>query len=197
MPRPHADHRTAPPHGRAARVRRELQHPPPAPITRSAPTRKPHSPALRRDRPTATTRPPRRRHTRVSAGRQTQPSSRYPHGAGAAGQRDRRTLRRQHSPRTPRPHPDHQPTARRKGAPRISTPLQQPTGHTAPSAKPLPSDHSPTRLQARSTRSDGATGSVGCSTSISRSHDVCGVSGTNTLVVLLVHCPLAASALGY
>ena len=34
--------------------------------------------------------------------------------SGAAGQRDRRTFRRQHPPRTPRPHPDHQPTARRQ-----------------------------------------------------------------------------------
>ena len=32
-------------------------------------------------------------------------------GAGATGQCDRRTLRRQHPPRTPRPHPDHQPAA--------------------------------------------------------------------------------------
>ena len=31
------------------------------------------------------------------------------------------------------------------------------------------------------TPSDGATGSVGCSTSISRSHDGCSVSGTHTI----------------
>ena len=53
------------------RVRRALQHPPPAPITRSAPARRPHSPALRRDRPAATTRPARRPRTRVRAGRMT------------------------------------------------------------------------------------------------------------------------------
>ena len=33
MPRPHADHRAAPPHAGAARVRRPLQHAPPTPIT--------------------------------------------------------------------------------------------------------------------------------------------------------------------
>jgi hypothetical protein len=38
MPRPPPDHRTAPPRGCAAGVHRALQHPPPAPITRSAPT---------------------------------------------------------------------------------------------------------------------------------------------------------------
>ena len=53
------------------RVHRALQHPPPAPITRSAPARRPHSPALRRDRPTATTRPARRPRARVRAGRMT------------------------------------------------------------------------------------------------------------------------------
>ena len=53
------------------RVHRALQHPPPAPITRSAPARRPHSPALRRDHPTAATRPARRPRTRVCAGRMT------------------------------------------------------------------------------------------------------------------------------
>ena len=55
---------------------------------------------------------------------------RHPHhqdtGPGTAGQRDRRTLRRQHSPRTPRPHPDHQPAACRYRARRVPAPLQQP-----------------------------------------------------------------------
>ena len=51
------------------------------------------------------------------------------------------------------------------------------TGHTARSARPLPYDHSPSRRRARRTPSDGATGSADCSTSISRSRDVCGVSG--------------------
>ena len=57
--------------GSAARVRRALQHPPPAPITRSAPARRRHSPTLRRDHPAATTRPARRPHPRVRAGRMT------------------------------------------------------------------------------------------------------------------------------
>ena len=52
-------------------------------------------------------------------------------------------------------------------------------GHTARSARPLPYDHSPSGRRARRTPSDGATGSVDCSTSISRSRDVCGVSGTH------------------
>jgi hypothetical protein len=41
------------------------------PITRSAPAGRPHSPNLRGDRPTATTRPTRRPSPRVSAGRMT------------------------------------------------------------------------------------------------------------------------------
>src|ERR671920_640111 len=45
-------------------------------------------------------------------------------------------------------------------------------GHTARSARPLPYDRSPTRQPARRSPSDGETGSVDCSTSISRSHDV-------------------------
>ena len=53
------------------------------------------------------------------------------------------------------------------------------TGHTARSARPLPYDHSPSRRRARRTPSNGATGSADCSTSISRSHDVCSVSGTH------------------
>ena len=51
--------------------RRALQHAPPAPIPPSTPTRGPHSPALRRDRPAAATRSARRPHTRVRAGRVT------------------------------------------------------------------------------------------------------------------------------
>ena len=54
------------------------------------------------------------------------------------------------------------------------------TGHTARSARPLPYDHSPSRRRATIEQaSNGATGSADCSTSISRSHDVCGVSGTH------------------
>jgi hypothetical protein len=62
------------------------------------------------------------------------------------------------------------------------------TGHTARSARPLPSDHSPSRRQARRTPSDGATGPAGCSTSISRSQDVCTVSGTHRLGQQPVEC---------
>ena len=54
-------------------------------------------------------------------------------------------------------------------------------GHTVRSAQAAPYDHSPSERQARRTPSDGATGSVDSSTSISRSHDVCGVSDTHTL----------------
>jgi len=54
------------------------------------------------------------------------------------------------------------------------------TGHTARSARPLPSDHSPSRRRARQQASDGATGSGDCTTSISRPRDVCGVSGTHS-----------------
>jgi hypothetical protein len=51
--------------------------------------------------------------------------------------------------------------------------------HTGRSARPLPYDHSPSAPRARRTPSDGATGSADCFTSISRSHDVCSVSGTH------------------
>jgi transposase len=54
------------------------------------------------------------------------------------------------------------------------------TGRTGRSVRPLPSDHSPSRRRPRRTPSDGATGSVDCSTSISRSPDMCSVSGTHT-----------------
>jgi hypothetical protein len=49
----------------------------------------------------------------------------------AAGERDRRTLRRHRPPRTARPDSDHQPTTRRRRATRIRTPLQRspPTPH--------------------------------------------------------------------
>ena len=45
----------------------------------------------------------------------------------------------------------------------------------AASSRPLPVAQQP-----RSTRSNDMTASAGSSTSISRSHDVCGVSGTHT-----------------
>ena len=48
-------------------------------------------------------------------------------------------------------------------------------------ARPLPYDHSPSERRARQQASDAATGSAACSTSTSRSHDVCTVSGTHTL----------------
>ena len=56
-------------------------------------------------------------------------ASRRPHhqdtGTGTAGQRDRRTLRRQPPPRTARPHPDHQRAACRSRASSIRAPLQR------------------------------------------------------------------------
>ena len=45
----------------------------------------------------------------------------------------------------------------------IRTPVRAPRAN----ARPLPYDHSPSRRRARRTPSDGATGSVDCSTSIS------------------------------
>ena len=54
------------------------------------------------------------------------------------------------------------------------------TGHTARPARPLPSGHSPSRERATRKVSDGATASADCSTNISRSRDMCGVSGTHT-----------------
>ena len=55
-------------------LREYLEHyntPSPTPIARSAPARRPHSPALRRDCSAAATRPTRRPRTRVRAGRMT------------------------------------------------------------------------------------------------------------------------------
>ena len=63
------------------RVRGALQHAPAAPIARSAPARRPHSPVLLRDPPAPATRPARRPGTRVSAGRMTCPCSRHPQAA--------------------------------------------------------------------------------------------------------------------
>ena len=55
----------------AAGVPRALQHAPPPPIAPSTPARRPHSPALRRDRSATATRSARRPRTRVRAGRMT------------------------------------------------------------------------------------------------------------------------------
>src|SRR6185295_8345337 len=66
--------------------------------------------------------------------------------------------------RTPRPHPDHQSAACGSSAWRVSAPLQQPSGLTGRSARPLPYDHSPDGRGARRSPSNGATGSVDCST---------------------------------
>ena len=61
----------------------------------------------------------------------------------------------------------------------VSTPTTTTaTGRTASSAKRLRYDHSPNRRRAIRTPSGGGTGSVDCSTSTSRSPDVCDVSGT-------------------
>jgi hypothetical protein len=98
-------------------------------------------------------------------------------GAGTAGQRDRRTLRRHRPTRTPRPHSDPQPAARR---PPCSTSTSTTAiGHTAQSARPLPYDHSPSRPRTRQQAFDGATSSVDCSPSISRSRDMRSASGTH------------------
>src|SRR4051794_14384421 len=111
-------------------------------------------------------------------------SARSEHRCGTAGQCDHRTLRRQHPPRTPRPHPDHQPAACRSRAPGISTPLQQPPAAPRPRPSRSPMTTPPAHHPARRTASDGGTGSRACFTSISRSHDVSRVSGTHTAVHL-------------
>ena len=54
-------------------------------------------------------------------------------------------------------------------------------GHTGRSGRPLPYDHSPSRRRARRTRPNDTTDSVDCFTNISRSRNVCGVSGTHKL----------------
>ena len=82
-------------------------------------------------------------------------------GAGTAGQRDRRTLRRLYPPRAPRPDPDHQRAARRCRAATVRNAITTTTGHTAPSAKLLPYDPSPTARRPRSTTFDDGTGSGG------------------------------------
>ncbi len=69
MPRPPPDHRTTPPRRSAARVCTALQRAPAAPITASAPACRRHTATLRAGHPTATTRPTRRPHPRVRAGR--------------------------------------------------------------------------------------------------------------------------------
>ena len=97
---------------------------------------------------------------------------------GAAGQRDRRTLRRQRPPRTPRPHPDHQPAACRGRADRVRRALQQPSATPHAPHRELPGS-TPQPTTTRRTPSDGTTGSVDCSTSISRPRHVRSVSGTH------------------
>jgi hypothetical protein len=108
---------------------------------------------------------------------------------------DRRTLRRQHPPRTPRPHPDHQPAACRRRPPGVHPPLQ-PTGRTGRSSRPLPYDRCPTAHKAGRTPSDAVTGSADCSTSISRLHEVRRVSGTHTLVATAAAPPIGPAANG-
>ena len=79
--------------------------------------------------------------------------------AGAAGQRHRRTLRRHHPPRTPRPHPDHQSAPRHGRTSPIRAPLQRSpaTPHSRPGRSPTttPPPHNnrdPQRPAARPTR---------------------------------------------
>jgi hypothetical protein len=99
MPRPHLDHRATPPRRGATRVRPALQRAPTSPIVASTPARRRHSPALRSNHPAAATKPARRPHTRVRAGRMTGFSA--PTGNRTA--RGRKPLQR--SSATPRPGP--------------------------------------------------------------------------------------------
>src|SRR5215213_8660921 len=94
-----------------------------------------------------------------------------------------RTLRRRRPPRTPRPHPDPQSAARRSRAGRVRRALRQPsaTPHARPGRSPTttppaddqPDERHPTTRSARR-----------AAPRISAPHDVCGVSGTRTLVGL-------------
>jgi tellurite resistance protein TerC len=94
-----------------------------------------------------------------------------------------RTLRRRGPPRTPRPHPDPQSAARRCRAGRVRRALRQPsaTPHARPGRSPTttppaddqPDERHPTTRSARR-----------AAPRISAPHDVCGVSGTRTLVGL-------------
>jgi hypothetical protein len=61
----------------------------------------------------------------------------------------------------------------------LATMREAAIGHTGRSAKPLPCDHSPNGRRAIRTPSNGTTGSVDCSTSISRSRDARSDSGTH------------------
>jgi hypothetical protein len=58
----------------------------------------------------------------------------------------------------------------------------------------LPYDPCPCERRARQKASDGATGSADCSTSIGRSHDVCGVSGTDRPDRAMVPNPMKGRA---
>ncbi len=69
MPGPPSDHRTTPPRRRTARVPAAFQRAPTSPITRPTLTRGRHPATFRRNRPAVTTRPPRRPHPRIRAGR--------------------------------------------------------------------------------------------------------------------------------
>ena len=59
-------------------------------------------------------------------------------GSGAAGQRNRRTLRRHHPPRAPRSHPGREPATRHSTAARVRASLQHPpsTPGSQPSRSP-------------------------------------------------------------
>ena len=98
------------------------------------------SPPHRRRNPRSDSATPRRRtpstppiqtaSSPASADRTTtRPSAR--NSRLTAGQRDRRTLRRLDPPGSPRPHPDHQPAARRSRASAVRAPLQRPPPHRA------------------------------------------------------------------
>jgi transposase InsO family protein len=71
MPRPPPDHRAPPPRRGTTRIRATSQRPPSAQIAGSTPARGRYPTALRSGHPAAATRPARRSHPRVCAGRVT------------------------------------------------------------------------------------------------------------------------------
>ena len=103
-------------------------------------------------------------------------------GAGTTGQRDRRALRRLNPPRTPRPHPDHQPVPCPPPSYGSTSGTSTITVHIEPWAKLLPYDPFLSRPRRSSTALYDATASAASYTNMSRSHEVRSVSGTHTAV---------------
>ena len=83
-------------------------------------------------------------------------------------------------PRTPRPSSDHQPTTRRSRAARVRAPLQRSPSAPQPGAGCSPTTTPPPRANRDPQDPTTRPRSAASSTSISRSHDVCRVSGTHT-----------------